>query len=126
MIRKCGMNYKQQNISNELAIQAHMAARYIASVEIFCVASSCLEGEKPCSAKWENLADINFHWLAHPILVAHLIFTIQWQFSSISFTRVKKIWNLAAFNFHVFVSSAEKAKTRAAFNKGNMLQKGSN
>ena len=36
------------------------------------------------TVKWENLAEINFHWLAHPNVFAHVIFTTQWQFFSIS------------------------------------------
>ena len=37
----------------------------------------------------------------------HLIFTIQWQFSSILLLK----WNIwEAFNFHKFASSAEVAK----------------
>ena len=30
------------------------------------------------TVKREHIAKINFHWLAHPKVFAHLIFTIQW------------------------------------------------
>ena len=40
------------------------------------------------TVNWENLAKINFHWLAKPQVFAHLIFTIRWQFSSISLLKL--------------------------------------
>ena len=55
--------------------------------------------------KQENLAEINIHWLAHPNVFAHLIFT------AVLFYIITKVNILAAFNFHGFASSAEIAKT---------------
>ena len=65
------------------------------------------------TVKWENLAEIKFHWLANLKVFAHLMFTIQWQVSSISLLKVNI---LEAFNFQGFASSAEIAKNNRTWN----------
>ena len=56
------------------------------------------------TVKRENLAEINFHWFAHPNFFTHLILT----FSGNSLLYKEDI--LEAFNFHGFSPSAEIAK----------------
>ena len=60
------------------------------------------------AVKWEHVAELNFHWFAHPKM-----FTNFGHFSSISFTKVNI---LKAFNFHKFVSSAEIVKVNCMWN----------
>ena len=55
------------------------------------------------TVKQTNLAGINFLWLALPKVFTYLIFTIQWQFSSISLPKVKAVEVI----YHGFASWAE-------------------
>ena len=53
--------------------------------------------------KTGNLAEVYFHWLAHPKVFAHLIFTFQWHL----FYIITNVNLVEAFNFHTFVWSTK-------------------